>query len=67
MFSFEPLEKSLKDSTETDEKAYMERLDESGLFKPKKRFKIERQESLQLCKRLLQGGKEKSVFHVQVG
>lgn len=65
MFSFEPIEKSLKDSTEIDEKACMERLDESELFNLK-RLKIERHESLQLCKRLLQGGKEKSVFHVQV-
>lgn len=67
VFSFEPTEKSLKDSTEIDEKACMERLDESELFNLKKRLNIERHESLQLRKRLLQGGKEKSVFHVQVG
>jgi len=45
----------------------MERLDESGLFNLKKRFKIEKHESLQLCQSLLQGGKEKSVFRVEVG
>lgn len=50
MFSFEPTEKSLKDSTKIDEKAYMGRLDESGLFKLKKRFKIEKHENIQLCK-----------------
>lgn len=50
MFSFEPTEESLKDSTNIDEKAYMGKLDESGLFKLKKRFKIEKHESIQLCK-----------------